>query len=474
MSEPRLADELFRRFSRVMGRTLVGYVVVVMVVFAIVGEVGLQRSMVHSADLIESLLVLYADPEETEATVAPAMLVDQLLGMGDPYIITRMTNSTEGERSTYLLSPTMPAKLLEGLPANATVGEIRAFLLNAIAARQHWRYRILHRPAGAYDIFVASSRIPYLIALLVVTIAGLLLLPVAWWVSRHSARAAVAQTLQPLEIASHETLEIGPSDLGRRLKSPTGQAEVTALVEAVNRMLDRVERAHRSLEAFTADASHELRTPLTHLKAQAQWALDESRSIEDMREAMAAVVREVEHTIRLAEDMLLIARGENQQLTVERVAFDACEVIGEVEEIAKAMAADRDVTIHQLLDGPVWVTGDPERTRQVLLNLASNAVRHTAEGSVTFAVERNGPEVGLAVRDTGTGIAPEHHQRVFDRFYRVDRARSRDHGGTGLGLTIAQMLARLQDGRLTMTSSLNEGSTFILWLPESPRHEEAD
>ena len=85
-----------------------------------------------------------------------------------------------------------------------------------------------------------------------------------------------------------DALEIGPGDLGRRLKSPTGQAEVTALVEAVNHMLDRVERAHRSLEAFTADASHELRTPLTHLKAQAQWALDESRSIEDVREAVAA------------------------------------------------------------------------------------------------------------------------------------------------------------------------------------------
>jgi signal transduction histidine kinase len=472
MTEPRLADALFRRFSKVMGRTLIGYVVVVTIVFGVVGELGLQRSMTHSADLIESLLALYADPEETDATVATAMIVDQLLGMGDPYIITKVANTTDGRRSTYLLSPTMPAKLLEGLPPNATVEEIRAFLLDAITQRQRWRYRVLHRPAGAYDIFVASSRLPYLIALLVVTLAGLLLLPVAWWVSRRSARVAVAQTLLPLERASRETVAIGPADLGRGLESPTGQAEVTVLVDGVNRMLDRVERAHRSLEAFTADASHELRTPLTHLKAQAQWALDESRSIEDVREAVAAIVREVEHTNRLAEDMLLIARGENQQLAVDRVSFDACVVVRDVEEIATAMAADRDITIGNTLDGPVWVTGDAGRTRQILLNLASNAVRNTTAGTITFGVERDGSEVGLMVRDTGVGIADEHHQRIFDRFYRADQARSREHGGTGLGLTIARLLARLQSGRLSMSSSPGAGSTFILWLPEDPRDEE--
>ena len=249
-----------------------------------------------------------------------------------------------------------------------------------------------------------------------------------------------------------------------RATVPTGVAEVSELARALNRLLERVEQSHRALEAFTADASHELRTPLTRLRAQAQWALDERRTAEEMREGLADIARSSEQMTRMVQDLLLIARGDNQQLSLERLRFDLVPVIREVEEIAVAMGGDRSVAVRAELNGPCHALGDPARTREILLNLASNAVRHTAEGSITFGCERSGTMVGVAVRDTGCGIGAADCQRIFDRFYRAEPSRSRDHGGTGLGLTIARMLAELQMGRITVDSTPGRGSSFVLWL----------
>ena len=117
----------------------------------------------------------------------------------------------------------------------------------------------------------------------------------------------------------------------------------------------------------------------------------------------------------------------------------------------------------------VEAIGDADRTRHILLNLASNAVRYTLSGSVTFAIARNGSEVGVSVRDTGPGIAPEHLERIFDRFFRIDQSRSRELGGTGLGLAIARLLAELQAGRIEVESTPGRGSAFSLWLPSAER-----
>jgi signal transduction histidine kinase len=140
-------------------------------------------------------------------------------------------------------------------------------------------------------------------------------------------------------------------------------------------------------------------------------------------------------------------------------------VVHEVEEIAVAMAEDRDLRVRAKVNGPVLAVGDAGRTREILLNLASNAVRHTSAGSVVLTCERHGDMVGVAVRDTGCGIEPQHLGRIFDRFYRVDRARSRSHGGAGLGLTIARLLAELQHGHIEVQSTPGKGSAFVLWLP---------
>jgi len=239
-------------------------------------------------------------------------------------------------------------------------------------------------------------------------------------------------------------------------------------------MLDRVDRAHRALKAFTADASHELRTPLTLVRAHAQWGLAHQGQEAEVRDAMMSIEREVERTTKMVEELLLIARGENRQLALARVPFDLVPVVDEVKEITEAMAIDKSLVVRVELAEPAWAIGDADRTRHILLNLATNAVRYTLQGVVSFRLRKEGSMVGVSVQDTGPGIAPEHLELVFDRFFRVDQSRSRELGGTGLGLAIARLLAELQQGRVTVESTLGEGSVFTLWLPASTTQADAE
>jgi signal transduction histidine kinase len=470
VSERRLAPILTDRIGRLIWLTLAGYAALVVAVFAALSELALQRSLEQSADVVQSLIGLYADPAGERTTVAPAMLAERLIGTGEPFLITRATSGPAGrDRVIYFLSPSLPAAQVASPEAGASGDAVREQLAHALADRGRWRHAILRRRVGEFDIFVARRRDPYLLALAGLTGAALLLLPVAALLARRSMIQAVSSALVPLARVVDETRLIVPQDLSRRVPAPTGVAEVSELSEALNLLLARVERAHRALEGFTADASHELRTPLAHIRAQAQWSLDDRRSRADQGEALAGIARETERMIRMVEDLLLIARGENRQLVVASRDFDLVAVMHEVEEIAVAMAEDRDLRVRAEVSDPVYAVGDAGRTREILLNLASNAIRHTSAGSVAFTCERNGGMVGVAVRDTGCGIEPQHLGRIFDRFYRVDRARSRSHGGAGLGLTIARLLAELQHGHIEVESTPGKGSTFVLWLPSANR-----
>lgn len=467
MTERRLSAVLTKRFSRLAWTALAGYAVLVMVAFAVAADASLRRSLEHSADVIQSLLGTYADSTQGPGGVMPATLADQLLQMGGQVVITRTTTNAGGMQQVYYLSPGMPAKRLEGLPASASPDDVRQALLAAIAQRARWRYQVLHRSANAFDIYIVASREVYYYTFGLLALAALLLLPVAALIAGRAARGAVTDALRPLERVKNETLAIGPGELATRIASPTGQVEVTELSESINRMLERVERAHRALESFTADASHELRTPLTHLRAQVQWASAEGRSDAEIHDALAAMERELDRTTKMVEELLLIARGENQQLGLESAPFSLNEVLSEVREITEAMATGRDLAVHVEPSDGVWALGDADRTRHILLNLTSNAVRYTSHGSLTFSIRSNGSMVGVSVQDTGPGIAPEHLDRIFDRFFRIDQSRSRAFGGTGLGLAIARLLAELQGGRISVTSEENRGSEFTLWLPRS-------
>lgn len=462
--ERSLADVLVHRIGRLTRLTLAGYAAVVILGVAALSAVTLARSLAQTANVVESLIGLYADPGGERTPVAPAMLADQLVEVGSRFIITRRTANGDGTRSTYFLTPDMPAKEISGIDVSADATALRTVLLDAMAKRR-WQWQLLHRQVGEFDIFIAGDRLPALLGIASVTLAALLLLPVGVGLARRATRSALRESLAPVDQMRRTIAAIGPDDLSQRAAVPTGLVETTEIATALNHLLARVEGAQRALTAFTADASHELRTPLTYLRAQAQWALDGSRSEEALRDALVAVHAEAERMHRLVEGLLLLARGDNRDLLVAHERFDVAPIVLEVGEVGSSLVAAPAVTVTSDVATGSFVRGDAGHTRQVLLNLVVNAARYTAAGSIRISAAPEAGMIRLSVTDTGCGIADADLPRIFERFGRAEPSRSREFGGAGLGLAIAKMLAELQGGSLEARSVLGEGSTFSLMLP---------
>ena len=233
------------------------------------------------------------------------------------------------------------------------------------------------------------------------------------------------------------------------------------------RSLQPTQQAWEKQQAFVANASHELRTPLTLMRASAEVAL---RSLPgedvDRRTLIGDVMRECDHMSRLVEDLLLLSRLDAGRLTLERKVIPMADSLADVQRQVGRLADERGVRLTADGAGAVW--GDPARVRQVLLALLDNALKHTpAGGTIHVEAQPQGKQVHITVEDTGSGIAPEHQTRVFERFYQVDGARSQDKSGSGLGLTIAQALVEAQGGLIRVESQVGQGTRVTVLLPRA-------
>lgn len=274
------------------------------------------------------------------------------------------------------------------------------------------------------------------------------------------------QALKPVDRITRTAQKIGSGDLSQRIPlEGLPKDEIGRLAETFNDMLSRLEASFDQMKRFTADASHELKTPLSILRGEVEIGLMRLRSPEEYQEILRSCLEEIGRMSRIVDDLLTLARVDSGELAIRREKVDLDEVAGEVwrafyrEAVGRGLRFSFEAT-------KVRVIGDRERLRQMIANLVDNAVKYTPEGGwVELAV---GSEDGLAtvtVRDTGEGIPPEHQERVFDRFYRVDKARSREKGGTGLGLSICKGIAEAHGGKILLESEPGVGSVFKVLLP---------
>ncbi len=232
---------------------------------------------------------------------------------------------------------------------------------------------------------------------------------------------------------------------------------------AVRPVKDSFERQR----AFVADASHELKTPLTLIKADAEVVLYRGDVNPEDRKLIEHALAETDRMSAVLSDLLLVARLDAGKLDVSRKPFDLTPVLLETVARFETRAASKDVELKVRASGELPVGADPERTGEILSGLLDNALRHApSDGRVVVAGHARDRWVEVSVADTGSGIAPEHLPRIFDRFYRADSSRSRNGGGTGLGLSIARDLARAQGGDLTAENAKSGGAVFRLRLPK--------
>jgi signal transduction histidine kinase len=270
-------------------------------------------------------------------------------------------------------------------------------------------------------------------------------------------------------------------DLSRRLNIANDSSEVGQLAATFNEMLDRIQQSFRTQERLIADVSHELRTPLTTVQGNldllrryaATVAQDPSRAQqigEMLQEIMSEAESETARMSTMVTDLLTLAQVDSGALQLQREAVEMdtllLDVYRQARRIAQTRRGPNALEIRLGSEDQALVYGDRERLRQIMLNLADNAIKYTPNGGIiTFALEQDNQWVKVSVSDTGIGISAEDQAFVFDRFYRTDKARSRALGGSGLGLSIAQWLAYAHQGKVTVTSEIKQGSTFTLWLP---------
>ena len=275
-----------------------------------------------------------------------------------------------------------------------------------------------------------------------------------------------AFALRPVDRMTSVAQTITPRDLSRRVSVPQTGDELQRLGETLNKMLQRIESAVLRITQFTADASHELRTPVALIRTRAEVTLAKPRTNDQYREALSEVLFESERTSALIENLMLLGRADAGTETLDFQKTDVSELARAVSAQAQTLAEAKELKWNAAVpESPVWVRGDPQALRRLLLILIDNAVKYTPEnGSISLALETYDNQVAIRVEDTGIGIPAADLPHIFERFYRADKVRSREVGGTGLGLSIGRWIASAHGGEIKVESS-TAGSAFIFRLP---------
>jgi two-component system heavy metal sensor histidine kinase CusS len=251
--------------------------------------------------------------------------------------------------------------------------------------------------------------------------------------------------LRPLRAVAEHAALVRPDTLGQRLDVDTAPSELRPLIDGFNAMLARLQEGYARLSGFSADLAHEFRTPIANMLGQSQVMLAKPRSAAEYEQLLASNIEELERLARMIESMLFLARARQEEVLVVQQRLPALDELQKVANFFEGMAEERGLRLHCTGGGAVWA--DPSLLRRALANLVSNAVRHADEGSTVAlrSLQRDG-FTELSVVNTGAPIAPEHLKRLFERFYRVDRARGDADGSTGLGLSIVSAIMDLHGG----------------------------
>ena len=279
-----------------------------------------------------------------------------------------------------------------------------------------------------------------------------------------------ARSFAPIQQLAETARKIKAGSLHQRVPVPDVRDEVQYLAVTFNEMLDSLEQSFAQQRRFVADASHELRTPVAVIRTKAGIALLDPPQLEETVTALSEIRAETERLSLLLTDLLTLARSDEGQAQFEHEVVALDRLVETVAATTEVLATQRGITLEVHVPSPVSVMGDEARLIQVVLNLLENAIRYTKPGGcVTLVVEQTRTTVCLMIRDTGSGIAPEHLPHIFERFYRADAVRRQTEGSSsGLGLSIVAWIVRSHGGSVSVESQIDQGSCFTVLLPRMP------
>jgi len=293
------------------------------------------------------------------------------------------------------------------------------------------------------------------------------ILPVALALAAGGGYVLIKRALKPIDDLSRAAETITSSNLSERLPVPATGDEIERLSATLNRMIERLESSFRQVAQFTADASHELRTPLTILRGELEVALRSGAANSGGRDMLESTLEETERLSKTVENLMVLSRLDSGELKLELRSFDLTALCRETVDQMRLLTEDKSIDLVCASSARVDVLADRLRIRQILINLIDNAIKYTvAGGRIEVQVFSDNSAAVIKVSDTGQGIPAEAIPLIFDRFYRVDKARSRETGGSGLGLAIAKSICDLHGGRIFVDSVLGNGTTVSVRIPE--------
>ena len=297
---------------------------------------------------------------------------------------------------------------------------------------------------------------------------ALICMPVVVLLASLGGRAIVGRSLRPLQKITESAREISDGhDLSRRIEMKPGRDEVHELADTFNGMMGRLERSFDAERQFTSDASHELRTPTTVILAECEMAEKTPEDTKAVQESVREIHRQARKMSGLIGKLLSYTRLEQGTRKIDRDRLDLSEIAEEVCAEQQTMTT-RDISISCEAPSKIFVDGDAALLISLVQNLVTNAVKYGKDGGhVWVRVYEDGPNACVSVRDDGIGISEEDLDRIWNRFYQADRSRSDEKRGVGLGLSLAQQIARLHGGAITAASVWGEGSEFVFSMPRA-------
>ena len=330
--------------------------------------------------------------------------------------------------------------------------------------REEGREHALHGPAGSLVLVgqgtqEESQRLARLLGIILAvgSVVLVLTLGAGWFLT--------GRALAPIARISESAAAVSASNLAARIDVAEMETELGELATTINSTFDRLQRAFDQQTQFTADASHELRTPLSIVLAQADLTLKRARSVPEYQDALETIRRSARRMKSVVEGLLVLARADTGALALVKEEMDLAPAVEDACRLLLPLAVERNVKLQTNLD-PVLAWVDRERFAELLANLVGNAIRYNRDGGkVEVRLRRQNGDALLEVADTGIGIPADELPHVFERFYRVDKARSRALGGSGLGLAIAKWVVEAHGGRITVASTVGAGTTFAVSLP---------
>jgi heavy metal sensor kinase len=422
---------------------------------------GLDRSLESRATQISA--ALSAPKHKKFADIAAAAAVD---AQGDSAIAQLLSNT--GDVVDHAGSAIASVSLAPEDLVTRALTTSSAKMETVVAGQKRLRLLVVPLKGTAQLVLVGSGTVSADDAVARLVLVMLLTGPLALVAAGAGGWFLARRALAPLAEMTATAAEIGINRLDERVPVPEGGDELAALALTLNKMLARLEEGVDDKRRLVADASHELQTPLAVMRTELDVSLGSPNLGAEAIEVLESAREETDRMTRIVRNLLTLARFDEGTIQLLRKPINLGALAHDAAESLQMLGRERGVDI--TVEGEdIVVLADPEYIRLVVVNLIENAVKHSGEGTtVHVLLETAGDEVRLSITDTGPGIPEEDQPHVFDRFYRVDRARSKKSGGSGLGLAISREIIEAHDGRVELKSKLGVGSTFRIILPVVP------